>query len=423
VSSSADRLSAAQLLMRVEQGGYASRLLSGYGKAGVRTRVLGVLRWQRALDETLAGHLNRPPERLDPEVRAAARLGLFEAAVLGVPPPVATDGAVHLARRLGKGSAAGLVNAVLRRAIPEWSAIAGADPALRHSHPDWIWERWAAAFGDQAAEAAMAAAQRPAAVWVWWIREGARARVSASGLELRRHPWCPDAWSAPGHDADMVRAVGAGEAYVQDPSSQLVARMARAVAPPGARLVDLCAAPGGKTALWRRLGSATRPFAADRHLGRLRLVRPLLDAVGGGLVTVADATRPPLAPMGHALVLVDAPCSGTGTLRRHPELKWRLCSSALGEVAALQARTIDAGLSLLAPAGVLLYTTCSIEPEENEDILTPTPSGFEMVDLSALLPPKTPWLATTAGGVRILPGPDWDGFTMHGLRRTSGRAS
>jgi 16S rRNA (cytosine967-C5)-methyltransferase len=385
--------------------------------------VLGVLRWQRALDETLAQPLDRPLERLDATVRATARLGLFEATVLGVPAPVATDGAIHLVRRLGAGSAAGLVNAVLRKAIPAWSAIAGADPALRLSHPDWLWNRWAAAFGDRAAEAAMEAAQEPARVWVWWTRDQARARVAANGLELERHPWCPDAWSAPGRDADLVRAVEAGDAYVQDPSSQLVARLARAAAPSGSELVDLCAAPGGKCALWRRLGSTGATLAIDRHLGRLRLVQPLLNAVGGGMLTVADAGRPPLAPMNQPLVLADAPCSGTGTLRRHPELKWRLSPSAVGEMAGLQAPIVEAALSLLSPGGVLLYTTCSLEREENEDLVTPNPSGFETVDLAGLLPPMVPWLATSAGGIRIMPGPEWDGFTMHALRRTSRRAS
>ncbi len=405
--------------MRVEDGGYSSRLLSRTAGPGIRVRVLGVLRWQRALDAALSKPMKRPIERLDPEVRAVARLGVFEAAILGVPPAVATDGAIHLVRRLGCGSASGLVNAVLRKAIAGWPAVEGAEPPVRLSHPDWIWTRWSAAFGAQAAEAAMSAAQEPAAVWVWWTHDEAQARVGGADWELVRHPWCPGAWSVPGHSAELVRAVEAGEAYAQDPSSQLVAHVAHGLAGPSSILVDLCAAPGGKAALWRRLGGRAAPLALDRHLGRLRMVRPLLESVGGGLAAVADATMPPLQPGTCELVLADAPCSGTGTLRRHPELKWRLSTAAIGDLATVQAGIIEAGLELLTPEGILLYSTCSVEPEENEDLFERTPVGFEPVDLTDHLPPGVPWIATPAGGIRILPGSDCDGFTMHAVRRNS----
>ncbi len=404
--------------MRVEEGGYSSRLLSGAVQTGVRARVLGVLRWQRMLDTILSGELTRPLDRLDPEVRAALRVGAFEATILGVPPAVATDGAVHLVRRLGCGSASGLVNAVLRKAIVRRSALDYAQPPVRLSHPDWIFARWSAAFGVQAAEAAMSAAQQPAPVWVWWTHDEARARVAGSQLELVPHPWCPGAWTAPGRNADLVRAVEAGEAYAQDPGSQLVAHIAHRVAGPAAMLIDLCAAPGGKAALWRRLRGPAALLALDRHLGRTRLVRPLVESAGGGLVATADATMPPLRPATCELVLADAPCSGTGTLRRHPEIKWRLSPSAIDSLAPVQAAIITAGLELLAPDGVLLYATCSVEPEENEDLFVPTPAGFEPVDIAHQLPPGVPWIPTAAGGIRILPGPACDGFTVHALRRT-----
>jgi len=418
VSDSADRQLAARLLVRVEDGAYSSRLLARPLTAGVRARVLGVLRWQRTLDEALAGPLRRPLDRLDPVVRAVLRVALFEAAVLGVPAAVATDSAVRTVRRLGASSAAGLVNAVLRRAAPSWATLLEqASPDLRLSHPEWLYRRWQRAYGAQAAERAMAAAQEPAPVWVWWRDEAARDAAAASGLELEPHPWCPGAWTAPEQARELLAAVAAGAAYVQDPSSQLVAQLALRLGGGGARLADVCAAPGGKLALWRRLGGATRPLALDRHLGRLRLAGRLLDRVGGAELVVADATAPSLRPGSRDLVLVDAPCSGTGTLRRHPELKWRLQPAGIAELAALQSRILDGACELAAPGGVVLYTTCSVEPEENEVLVERLPAEFEAIDLAPLLPAGVPAALTAAGGVRLLPSLDGDGFTMHAVRR------
>ena len=139
--SSGDRLRAARLLIRIDNGAFASRLLERETAAGVRVRVFGVLRWQRRLDHVLTPLLKRPLARLDPEVRAALRMGCFEVQQLGVPAPVATDEMIRLTRRLGKSSAAGMVNAVLRRAAAVEDAVA-AQPDLRWSHPAWLWRRW-----------------------------------------------------------------------------------------------------------------------------------------------------------------------------------------------------------------------------------------------------------------------------------------
>ena len=415
---SADRQLAARLLVRVEGGAYSSRLLAGSLPAGVRARVLGVLRWQRTLDAALAVPLRRPLDRLDAEVRAMLRVGLLEAVVLGVPVAVATDAAVRTVRRLGKTSAAGLVNAVLRRAAPSWATLLEqATPDLRLSHPEWIYRRWLCEFGEEAAERAMAADQEPAPVWVWWREEQARDAAEASGIDLHPHPWCPGAWSAPEHARGLLAAVAAGEAYVQDPSSQLVAHLALRLGSGGGRLADVCAAPGGKLALWRHLGGSSRPLALDRRLGRLLLAGRLLDGVGGAGLVVGDAAAPPLPPGNFDLVLVDAPCSGTGTLRRHPELRWRLRPEGIAELAALQGRILAAAFELAAAGGAVLYTTCSVEPEENESLLGRPPAGFEAVELASLLPPGVPTVPTSAGGIRVLPGRDGDGFTMHAERR------
>lgn len=433
MSGSDERLTAARLLIRVEAGAFASRLLAEGGGAGVRTRVLGVLRWMRALDAALGTVCSRPLPRLDAEVRAVLRIGLLESAEMGVPAPVSTDAAVRTIRRLGKASAAGMVNAILRRAPAAWRRVMeDADPALRTSHPAWLAERWFRELGPDAAAEVMAVDQTPAPMWVWFREQGS---IHELGEGLVRHPWCPDAWTAPERAAGLARAVGRGEAHAQDPASQLVSRLASKLAG-GGPVVDLCAAPGGKAALLRRLGYDGRLALLDLRLSRVRLVSRMLDrldALGIGdrggagvnpaptipepvVLAVGDATHPAVAPAAWSLVVLDAPCSGTGTLRRHPELRWRLSPERISELADLQRRMLDAALDLVASGGALLYSTCSIEPEENEALVRRLPSALERIDLEPLLPAGTPARATPAGGIRLLPRPECDGFTIHALQ-------
>lgn len=416
MKSSADRLTAARLLIRVEQGAFSSRLLGGSTPVGVRARLLGVSRWMRALDHVLEPLLNRDLGRLDPEVRATLRLGLHEMMYMDCPPQLATDGAVHLVRRLGKSSASGVVNAVLRRAAGGWkSRLARAGIDVRLAHPEWLWQRWKTHFGAQAAERAMAAAQEPAATWVWFLDEESRKVLGEEGVAASCHPWCPGACAVPADPSALIRAVGKGSAYAQDPSSQLVAHAAAALAD-GGRLLDLCAAPGGKSALMLRLRAWECVAAADVSFGRARLMQPLLERVNATAVVAADVDRTPFVAGGWDLVLLDAPCSGTGTFRRHPELKWRLEPGNIAEMAAKQRELLVSGLALVAPNGVLFYATCSVEPEENEEVVADLPAGFERADVEAVLPEGVPWLPTPAGGARILPNPDGDGFTMHAIR-------
>jgi len=375
-------------------------------------RVLGVLRWQRTLDVVLQPLIKRPMARLDPEVRAVLRLGCFEVRRLGVPAPVATDSMIRLTRKMGKASATGLVNAVLRRAGTADERV-DVPPDLKWSHPEWLWRRWRDAFGADAGEDAMAAAQEPAPPWVWFAADGERVALEEAGAELRPHPWCPGAWTADDHRSELMALVRRGVAVVQDPSSQLVARIAVSVAG-GGRAADLCAAPGGKTALMQKLGRWNTLAAGDRSPAKTaRLSRRL----AGVSVLVADATRPAFAAGSMDLVLLDAPCSGSGTFRRHPELKWRLTPEAIADAAAKQRPMIAAGAELLAPGGVLVYATCSVEPEENEAHFENVPEGFDRVGLDDHLPAGLPWIQTAAGGVRILPHEHGDGFTAHVLRR------
>ena len=410
--SSGDRRRSARLLIRVEDGAFASRLLERETSPGVRVRVLGVLRWQRALDQQLKPFLKRPIARLDPEVRAALRMGCFEMHHLGVPAAVATDSMIRLTRKMGKSSAAGMVNAVLRR------AAAGEDlaarPDLRWSHPEWLWLRWAESFGEDSAQSAMAAAQEPAPPWVWFVHDQSESRLDDGNVVLEPHPWCPETWTASAGRPALMEKIEQGGVVVQDPSSQMVARIAARVVDGTGRTADLCAAPGGKTALLRKLGCWDLLVAGDVSPAKaMRLARRL----GEVAVVVGDAGRPGLRPGAWNLVLLDAPCSGTGTFRRHPELKWRLTPESIAEAARHQRPMIAAALDLLSPGGVLVYATCSVEAEENEAHFLDVPEGFERARLEAHLPAGLPWSETPAGGVRILPHEHGDGFTVHALRR------
>ena len=408
------------MLMRVEDGAFSSRLLSAGAEPAARVRVLEVLRSMRALDAVLQPRCRRKLEKLDPEVRAALRIGLAETVRLDFPPALATDGAVRLVRRLGRSSASSMVNAVLRKATADWCEVMPRSSIdVRLAHPEWLYRRWAEAFGGEAAEAAMASAQEPAVTWAWFLDDLARDQLRDRGVVLERHPWCQGAWRAPEDTRSLVEAVSRGTAYAQDPSSQLVAQVATSLARDGAGFVDLCAAPGGKTALMLRLHDWGSNAAADLRLKRVRLMEPLIERVGGSVTVAADALCPPFAVGVWDLVLLDAPCTGTGTFRRHPELKWRLSPESVLELVVKQQDLFASAVTLVAPGGILLYTTCSVEPEENEGVMRDLPSGFEVENLEPHVPAGVPWIPTSAGGIRILPNPDGDGFTMHAVRRVS----
>ena len=417
---SADRLTAARQLMRVEDGAFSSRLLAGGAAPAARVRVLETLRWQRAIDCVLQPRCRRELAQLDPEVRASLRIGLVEAMRLDLPPALATDGAVHLVRRLGKSSAAGMVNAVLRKVTAEWSEVLEASPIdVRLSHPRWLYNRWVENFSSGSAASAMASAQEPAVTWVWFLDEDAAAALAPEGVGLEAHPWCPGAWSAPENAPRLVHSVKDGAAYAQDPSSQLVAHVAKNLSSDGDRILDLCAAPGGKAALMLRLGRWGIAAAADIRPARVGLMRPTLARAGECSVAVADAMQSPFAAGAWDLVLLDAPCTGTGTLRRHPELKWRLSPESVDEMAEKQKQLLASSLELVAPGGILVYSTCSVEPEENEGVVSVLPTGFELEDLESVMPDNVPWIPTDAAGARILPNPNGDGFTIHAIRRTA----
>ncbi len=414
-SGSADpRLRAATVLARVDaHGAHAARLLGGAVPAE-RELVLGVLRWQLTLDHLLGRHLKRPAAEHEPAVRAALRVGLYEALRMRTPVPVAVAEAVRVAKRLAP-RAAGLVNAVLRRASGErWPdpADPGTPASVRFSHPEWLVERWRRLLGEEEALAALAADQEPAGLYLLAAASHCE-ELEAAGCLLAPHASVPGVVAVTAGVEVAVAALQAGRAYAIDPTAVAVARLL-----PGATglTADLAAAPGGKSLVLACERRHPRLLSADRHLGRTVLMRrTLAAAVPAPAVAVADATAPPLRPGSCEAVLVDAPCSGTGTLRRHPEIRWRLREADLGALAAAQRRIVGSAAALLAPGGFLLYATCSLEPEENAGVLDGV--SLDRVAVGPLLPAGLPRRDLASGGATIPPGACGDGFTVHLLRK------
>ncbi len=407
------RRRAAAVLARVDAGGaHAARLLADAAPA-TRELVLGVLRWQRVLDHLLAPHSRRPLAALDPIVRALLRAGLYEAARMDTPAEVAVSAAVDAAGLLAP-RAGGLINAVLRRAAAAPWPDAGDEAlplGLRFSHPDWLVGRWLAAFGEEVTRRVLAADQAPAPLALLAAASDL-AGMRAAGCRLDPHPHVAGVAVVRDGAAAAIAAVRRGRAYAMDPHAVAVARLLPECA---GRVVELAAAPGGKS-LVLACERGGRHLALDRHLGRVAMMRANLAAAPSPpLLAAADGAATPLAPGRCAAVLLDAPCSGTGTLRRHPEIRWRLRAADLAALAAAQRRLAAAAADLLAPGGWLLYATCSLEPEENAGALAGL--GLEPQPAAAGLPAGVARVELTDGGAVILPDGQGDGFTVHLLRR------
>ena len=325
----------------------------------------GVLRQQRSLDERLARLVPRGWSRVSPPLQDVLRLGAYQLVQLDrVPAHAAVGTSVAIARRLGGAKAAGFVNAILRR-VAATSDAAGEPGTLaaRYSHPDWLVERWLGSFGPDATETLLRWNNHPPRLVAQAARatlEELEARWKAAGVGVE---WAPQRAGLIPDRSRPAELPGylSGDFIIQDPAQGLLSRFA--ALPPGVTVYDACAAPGGKSIA---LGRSANVVAGDINPGRARRLAQNLSRAGSGRehVVVADARQPPIRQVD--VVLLDAPCTGTGTLARHPEGRWRVTPAALEHLVALQAQLLECSAALVRPGGLLIYSTCSIEPEENQ---------------------------------------------------------
>jgi len=348
------RLSAFEILRLVEGGGYASDLLRSR-TAHLESRdaalaselVFGVLRFQQQLDFLIEHFSGKAPAKLDREVRLLLRMGIYQLRYLDrIPAHAAVSEAVELTRRAHKRSAVGFVNSVLRKVDRE--PVAWPSRAVELSAPEWLLENWTRQFGAEGAATIARAFLKPPERYVR-VPERRRAEAAALGLE-------------PTEVAGCYRVVkgSSGDFRLQDISSQAVVELLELE--PGQSFLDLCAAPGNKTA--QALETPVWAVAAD--VNRHKLAE--MGDVNAARVAL-DATRPLPFRRLFDRILLDAPCSGTGTLGRNPEIKWRLQPADLERHHRRQAQMLARALELLAPGGRLVYSTCSLEYEENEQVV------------------------------------------------------
>jgi len=346
--------------------------------------VLGVLRRREELDQAILEAAGPRSGKLDPEVRLALRLGIYQLHRLDrVPPHAAVSESVEIVKRARKASAAGLVNAILRK-LAVRPAPRAASPEL--AVPAWLLDRWRRNFGDQAEPLALATLERHPA----YLRLNARFeaeetvdRLAAQGVRCdpTELPLCRRVTAGNPAGTECFRE---GRVRIQDLGSQRVLSLLDLV--PGQRFLDLCAAPGGKTfqALEQVVGAGPA-VACDVSHRRLLAMRSL--ATLPVALVVLDATRPLPFRGPFDRILVDAPCSGTGTLARNPDIKWRLQPADLELLAARQRAILSQALQLLAPGGRLVYSTCSLEPEENQGVVEAVvPPPFAIADQRLWLP-------------------------------------
>ena len=390
MSISPARTTAFDILLQVEkEDAYASELLHSTQYAtlspedhGLATQiVMGVLRWRSQLDSGIAPFSKWPLAKLDAEVLTALRMGAYQLTRLErVPAHAAVHESVELVKRSRRTSAAGLVNALLRKVggaakppTPDLvndaqSEHTAAGIAAKYAHPEWFVARWLANFGTETTRAICTENQRVPATTIR-IREGSGAADSTpfdlvgENIQLSPGSLLATARRVESGDITKTKAFRNGRIAIQDEASQLVALLVGH----GSRILDACAAPGGKTMILAERNPQATIIAVDLHAHRTRLLAERIQAPNVTIVT-ADLHTLPISEK-FDCVLMDAPCTGTGTLAHHPEIKWRLMPNDISRLQVLQISLLQAALHHVAPGGLLLYSTCSLEPEECEHVI------------------------------------------------------
>lgn len=372
------RAEALRILAEVESGGWSDRLLQSREKSldDPRDRhflhilVFTTLRWQGALDQALAPSVHGGLARLQPWIRAALRLGLCQATLLQRPAAIAVDSAVNATRTVAGPRPAGLVNAVLRQVLSQ------GPPALDENAtvPAWLLRRWSLRYGPTIATALVHATNTPARPFIVCRpdrggRDHIAAALAGKGIMTRpaaRHPWgLAVKKGTPQSTPEFLR----GDFLLMDEGAALIALLAT---PPDERPVaDLTASPGGKAALIAQQapGGVAAMDIVESRLDALAVFLKERSPEGRTAVLQGDALRPPLAAQVFGCVILDAPCTGLGTLRRRPEKRFRIKPEDIVQCSLRQKEMLESAARLVGPGGGLVYAVCSLEPEEGIDLI------------------------------------------------------
>lgn len=431
------RRAAAQILADLRRGelldpafeSHAAAVLDARDRRWTQELVYGMLRRRALIDAMLAERVRGGLVRLDADLADLLRLGVYQLLHMrSVPAYAAIAQTVELAKERHGLGASKLANAVLRRVDRERDDLAPPEPtdpvdalALRYSHPRWLVARWVARWGAEETERLLATNNEEAPLVVRpynIVREQLEATLESAGVEVTDAPVARDSLAI--RSPVSLTELGAyrqGLFFVQDPAATLVAQYASF--PTGADVADLCAAPGGKALEVAR--GASSVIAGDRSLARIdRMLSNARRVDAKNLFAmVSDARLPAIRPVDA--VLLDVPCTGTGTFRRHPDARWRLKVSDIAVLAATQRSMLRAAATVVRPGGILVYSTCTLEPEENdaqiESFLRESPEW-------ALEPPPegtVPANVLDAGRLRVLPQRHGiDGAFAARLRRARG---
>lgn len=445
-STANPRQAACETLLRIrKEGGFADRLidielsngiLSGPDRGLYAELVFGVLRRQGTLDHILQQLLEKPMIELDPLALVILRIGLYQLTCLDrIPESAAVNESVNLAKLITPGTS-GLINAVLRNylrrrdtiSFPDMATYPAAAIAARHSQPEWLVEQWLAQLGvDEARQLAEISSQQPPLTLrvntLRSDRDQLRREFEKHGIEAAPCRFSPDGITLAGrHTVSALPGYESGLFAVQDEASQLAGRLLGAE--PGERVWDACCAPGGKTShIAQLMDDRGELIATDISRSKLTLVQDSLRRLGIGSAStaVADLHQPGTFPDGFFdRILLDAPCSGLGVIRRNPEAKWRLFSGDITRLAAVQKTLLKNAAVRLKPGGTLLYSTCSTSEAENElvveDFLLHHP-GFVLENLNDLFPQWSELIAFY-GMFRVWPHRHgMDGFFAARIRR------
>ena len=439
-SISPARAAAFRILLEVERGkAHSDDLLRGKSVSSLSEAdrnlttalVLGVLRWELVLDDVIRPLLSRPAAKLDVEVRIALRLAAFQLHFMDrIPARAAIDESVELTKRAGHQFASRMVNAVLRKLATSADAAGPVKLTAMQAYPEWMTERWTRTFGAETTQSICEAGQVQAAQTVRLVSPGAEHELLERGIVLRLGELLSAARHVESGDITELEVFATGGVRLQDEGSQLVAELAGR----GDAILDCCAAPGGKTLILAERNPGAQIVACEASPARFEALRQRLSGFADRIECRSIHAEALSEQDRFDVVLADVPCSGTGTLGRNPEIRHRLTLQDLPRQAERQIEILRSALCAVRPGGHVVYSTCSLECEENEEVVSAVlqeksrlkvvPVGERLEDLvrQNILTQdgatKLASCATAEGYLRLIPGKfQTDGFFVAVLEK------